>query len=180
MKPYNIVLAAYLLSVLPVTAEPTLDFKQLPKEVRDHAIDVRNSCQEYTSKGGGEEEGAFDDMQGIQILDLKGDGSRNIFVDNEGLCGRAMPGANCSNRGCDFRIYKEVSRGQWRKIFDEHLHDKFLAIDWDKMRLQLMIVSIYAGDPRCKPNRRKDYTSGSSCNLIVRYRNNKLDWELIR
>ena len=180
MKPYNIVLAAYLLSVLPVTAQPTLDFNQLPKEVRDHAIKVRDSCQEYTSDGGGEEERTFDDMQGIQILDLKGDGSRNIFVDNEGLCGRAMPGANCSNRGCDFRIYKEVSRGQWRKIFDEHLHDKFLAIDWDKMRLQLMIVSIYAGDPRCKPNRRKDYTSGSSCNLIVRYRKNKLDWELIR
>jgi hypothetical protein len=79
MKTYNIVLAAYLLSVLPVTAQPTLDFKQLPKEVRDHAIEVRNSCQEYTSEGGGEEERTFDDMQGIQILDLKEDGSRNIF-----------------------------------------------------------------------------------------------------
>jgi hypothetical protein len=41
MKPYNIVLAAYLLSVLPVTAQPTLDFKQLPKGVRDHALEVR-------------------------------------------------------------------------------------------------------------------------------------------
>jgi hypothetical protein len=179
MKPYNIVLATYLLSVLPVTAQPTLDFKQLPKEVRDHAIEVRNSCQWYLSEGD-DEVRTFDEMQGIQILDLKGDGSRNIFVDNEGLCGKAMLGANCSNRGCDFRIYKEVSRGQWRKIFDENLQDKFLAIDWDKMRLQLMIVSIYAGDPRCKPNRRKDYTSGSSCNLIVKYRKNSLDWELIR
>ena len=89
-------------------------------------------------------------MQGIEILDLKGDGSQDIFVDNEGLCGSHMAGANCSNRGCDFSIYKEVSRNHWRKIFAEHLYDKFLAIDWDTMRLQLMVVSIYAGDLRCQ------------------------------
>jgi len=48
LKPYNIVLAVCLLSVLPVTAQPTLEFKQLPKEVTDHAIEVRNSCREYS------------------------------------------------------------------------------------------------------------------------------------
>ena len=75
-------------------------------------------------------------------------------------------------------IYKEAPRGQWRKILDEHLYDKHLAIDWEKMRLQLMVVSFYAGDPRCKP--RKEYSSGHSCNLIVTYRNNGWNWELIR
>ena len=55
-------------------------------------------------------------------------------------------------------IYKEVSRGQWRKIFSEHLHAKFLAIDWERMRLQLIVAAIYAGDKRCHPAPNKDYT----------------------
>ena len=153
-------------------AQPTLEFRQLPKEIRERAAEVRKSCTEVNP------EMKFDDMQGILILDLKGDGSRDIVVDNEALCGAHLAGANCSNRGCDMAIYKEAPRGQWRKILDEHLYDKHLAIDWEKMRLQLMVVSIYAGDPRCKP--RKEYSSGHSCNLIVTYRNNGWNWELIR
>ena len=97
----------------------------------------------------------FNDMQGIQILDLKGDGSRDIFVDNEGLCGDHIAGVNCSNRGCDMIVYKEISRGHGRKIFNEHLYSKYLAINWDAMRLQLMVASIFAGDPRCQPDPRK-------------------------
>jgi hypothetical protein len=158
----------------PAFTQPTLEFEQLPKEIRDHATDVRTACKE------GNPDRKFIDMQGIEILDLKGDGSRDIVVDNEGLCGVPLAGANCSNRGCDMSIYKETLRGQWKKIFQEHLYDKFLAIDWDKMRLQLMVVSIYAGDPRCQPNPKIFYTSGKSCNLIVTYRSDRWNWQLIR
>jgi hypothetical protein len=91
------------------------------------------------------------------------------------LCGVHMAGANCSNRGCDMSIYKEISKGSWRKTFHEHLYGKFLAIDWERMHLQLMVASIYAGDPRCQPIPNKEYTSGKSCNLIVTYRNNNWD-----
>jgi hypothetical protein len=119
----------------------------------------------------------FTDMQGIQILSLTGDSSRDIVVDNKDLCGQRIPGANCSNRGCDMTIYKEVSKGHWRKMFNEHLYDKFLAIDWDTMRFQLMVASIYAGDPRCQPH--KDYTSGRSCNLIVTFKNGRWIWQKI-
>ena len=167
--------AIYLLTTIPLAAQPSLEFRQLPKEIWDHATEVRGSCKELAG-----DDRKFDDMQGINILDLTGNGSRDIVVDDEGLCGSHMAGANCSNRACDMRIYKETSRGQWRKIFDEALYDKFLAIDWERMRLQLMVVSIYAGDPRCQPNPTKDYTSGKSCNLIVTYRNNKWNWQLIR
>jgi hypothetical protein len=152
----------------------SIEFRQLPREIRDHAINVRKSCKELNP------DIAFYDMQGITVLDLKGDGSSDIAVDNEGLCGVHMAGGNCSNRGCDMTIYKETSKGRWRKIFNEHLYGKYLAIDWDRMRLQLMVVSIYAGDPRCQPIPRKEYTSGKSCNLIVTYRNNNWDWQLIR
>jgi hypothetical protein len=88
-----------------------------------------------------------------------------------------VAGGNCSNRGCDFTIYKEGPKGQWRKIFDEHLYAKHLAIDWAHMRLQLMVVSIGAADPRCHPEPKRHYTTGMSCNLIVTYRNNKWNWQ---
>ena len=110
---------------------------------------------------------------------MNGDGSRDIFVDNEELCGSLrLAGGNCSNRGCDVTIYKEISKGQWRKIFNERLYAKFIAIDWETMRFQLIIASIYAGDPRCQP--RKEYSSGHSCNLMVTFHNNKWNWQKIR
>jgi hypothetical protein len=155
-------------------AQPRLEFRDLPKDIRDRAIEVRKACRELFP------EMTVNAMQGIRVLDLDGNGSRDIVVDHERLCSGPIAGAGCSNRGCDLLIYKEGSRGQWRKIFDEHLHGKFLAIDWETMRFQLMVVSIYAGDPRCQPTPGKDYTSGQSCNLIVRYRDNRWNWEVIR
>lgn len=166
------VIAFVFCYVAASTGQELITFRQLPKEVRDLAIEVRNSCRELNP------DMTFNDIQGIQILDLNGDGSRDIFVDNEELCGGHMAGANCSNRACDMTIFKEVSKGQWRKIFNEHLYAKFLAIDWDTMRFQLMVASIFAGDPRCRP--RKEYTSGHSCNLIVTFSNNKWNWQRIR
>ena len=159
--------------VTPLAAQPIVEFDQLPKEVRNRAIEVRKSCKEL------DPEMKFTDMQGIDVLSLKGDGSRDIIVDNEGLCGAHIAGANCSNRGCDMVIYKEISKGQWRKIFDEHLYAKYLVIDWEKMRLQMLIASIWAGDPRCRPNPKMEYTSGKQCNLIVTYTNNKWNWQPI-
>jgi hypothetical protein len=147
------------------------NFSQLPKEVRDLAIEVRNQCKEL------EPEMKLNyEMSGIQIFDLNGDGARDIFVDNEELCGGLrLAGGNCSNRGCDMTIYKEISKGRWRKILNEHLHAKFLAIDGETGRFQLMVASIYAGDPKCQP--RKEYTSGHSCNLILTFRNNQWNCE---
>ena len=127
------------------TAQAIVNFNQLPKEVRDLAVAVRNQCKDL------DPEKTFTDMQGILILSLNGDSSRDIIVDNKDLCGGQMPGANCSNRACTVTIYKEVSKGKWRKIFSEDLYDKFLAIDWDTMRFQLMVASIYAGDLKWTP-----------------------------
>jgi hypothetical protein len=43
-----------------------------------------------------------------------------------------------------------------------------------------MLVSIYAGDPRCQPDPKENYRSGRSCNLIVTYRNGKWIWQKIK
>jgi hypothetical protein len=71
---------------IPIAAQPTLEFSQLPSEIRNRAIEVRKSCSELFP------EMEFDDMQGIQVLDVKGDGSRDIVVDDERLCGRHISG----------------------------------------------------------------------------------------
>lgn len=174
MRYLRFVLVALLGLVEPAVAQPTLSFQQLPREVREHAAAVRKACAEHEPSFKVE-----NDMQGIEILSLKGDGARDLVVDDEGLCRTQWAGVNCSNRACDMRIYKEVSGGQWRKVFEEHLYAKFLVIDYDRNRLQLLIAAIYAGDPRCKPDPRKDYTSGKSCNLIVSYRDDRWSWQKI-
>lgn len=169
-----IMLATFLAWGSASVAQSNLQFQQLPREIREHAAEVRRAC-----KAENPDFELRNDMQGIEVLSLKGDGASDIIVDNEWLCNGQMPGGNCSNRGCDLRIYKEVVRGQWRKVFEEHLHAKYLTIDYERVRLQLIIASIYAGDPRCKPNPNKNYTSGMSCNLIVTYRDDRWNWQKI-
>ena len=151
-------------------------YSKLPKEVRDTAASVRASCKEAFHD---EEPPKFDEWQGIHIVDLKGDGSDDIVVDHEHLCDSRMAGFNCSNRACELEIYKQVGKGKWRKVFSEDLYDKHLVIDWETNRLQMMIASIFYGDPRCQPDPKKEYTSGKSCNLIVTYRNGKWNWQKI-
>ena len=157
-----------------LSAQGQMNFSQLPEEIQTHVRDVQRSCREL------DPDRKFAAMSGIQILSLNGDGTRDIFVDNGEICGNAMPGANCSNRGCDLAIYKEIARGRWSKVFGEHLHEKHLSIDWNTMRLQQMVVAINAGDARCRPDPRKEYTSGKSCNLTVKWQNNRWVWLKIK
>ena len=119
-------------------------------------------------------------MQGIQVLSLRGDGARDLVIDNEAICGAHLAGVNCTNRGCDMTIYSEIAKNQWRKVFQEHLYAKFLAIDWERTRLQLIVWSIYAGDARCQPDPRRNYTSGMSCNVIGTYKNGRWSWQAIK
>src|SRR2546423_676726 len=119
-------LLALSMAVSPTAAysQSNLVFSQLPQEIRSHVKEVQSACLEL------DPDRKFNDMSGIRILDLSGDGSRDIFVNNELICGNAMAGAGCSNRGCDLRIYKQASPDRWTKIFEEHLHDKHIFVDW--------------------------------------------------
>ena len=108
MRLRKVVVAVALIIAAPIYAQQDIKFKELPKDVRDRALEVRKACKEENP------DLSFNEMQGIQVFSLKG-GAKAVFVGNEELCGSHMAGANCSNRGCDFQIYKEVSKGQWRK-----------------------------------------------------------------
>jgi hypothetical protein len=173
------------------TAEQPMQvtFQQLPKEIRDHAISVRKSCMEVedSARQMREQENAnraHYDMLGIEVIDLNGDGHQDLVVDDEQICGPdvRVAGVNCTNRDCHMSIWKETAKRQWRKIFDEHLNSKYMALDHDNPqapRFQLMVASIWAGDKRCD-NPPKEYTSGQSCNVIVTYRGNNWNWQRIK
>src|SRR5579871_3835896 len=99
---------AFIIGVLTLCANPggfaqkTFQFSDLPREVQGYANDVRKSCKELNA-----DFKPYDPMQGIFVIDLKGDGSRDLMVGNEELCNTAMAGANCSNRACPLVIWKQ-------------------------------------------------------------------------
>jgi hypothetical protein len=159
----------------PALAEmPDLQYQQLPADLRNYVEGVRQSCKELDG-----EFKPYNLMQGITVVALDTEGSRDLLVDAEELCNARMAGANCTNRGCDLKIWKEVGQRSWRKIFDEHLHRKFISTS-EQGRLKLMVVSVYAGSPRCGPLPGRNYTSGQSCDAMVRYRNGSWIWEKIQ
>ena len=134
----------------------------LPREIRDEVVRIRKECTElypaYAAKT---------EMQGLQFIKLEDRPA--ILVDNLELCSDHVPGANCSNRGCDLAIWLQDRGGAWRQVFKEHLHARTVHIDKSSGRLQSLSIAIHAGHAWCKPGPGKPYTSGQSCSLTVRY-----------
>jgi len=161
--------SALLLAIYAASsqAQPTQQYPGLPAEVRAYAEKVRAKCKEAEP-----DFKPYDEMQGITLIKL-GD-ARALLVDAEQLCDSWIKGGNCTNRGCDLKIWRQA--GAWSKVFDQHLHRKFISLD-EQGRFNLMAVSIYAGDPHCKPAQGKEYTSGQSCDALVRYRDGNFVWE---
>lgn len=149
------------------------EFRQLPAAIQKHVREVRAACNELNP-----ENSSIYAMSGIQPVDIEGDGIKEILVNDLDLCNSHMAGANCSNRGCDLIIWKRAGNG-WRQVFNEHLHNQHVLVDYTTDRLKLIVATIYAGDARCKPDPKKAYTSGMSCDLLVRYRQGRWVWEKV-
>jgi hypothetical protein len=165
--------AFFAASSSPAAAATKIRYQQLPPEIRHYVERIRKSCRELYAPYR-----ARTKLQGIRVIDLNGDGSRDLMIDAEHLCADWVPGANCSNRGCDLKIWKQVGRNSWKKIFDEHLYKKTISIGGNG-RLNKMAVSVYAGGPHCDPDSGKSYTSGQSCDATVYYRDNHWIWEKV-
>lgn len=144
-------------------------FDQLPSEIRNHIDGVRRAC-----KDANEDFKVRDLMQGVKIVDLNGGGLQGVMVDDETLCDAPIAGVNCSNRGCDLKIWQRVGSASWKKVFDEHLQRKVISLSGN--RFKSMAISIYAGHPRCNPDPKLTYTSGQNCNVVVQYRNGGWVW----
>ncbi len=150
-----------------------LRFQDLPRAIQTHVKEVRQTCSELSR-----DTIPTDEMQGIQQITLES--SQAILVDNLQLCTDHLPGANCSNRGCDLVIWQFENTGSWTQTFSEHLHGRELDIDPQTRQLHSMSVGLYAGDTRCAPTPGRDYTSGQSCRLNVTYTNGRWNYAIER
>jgi hypothetical protein len=151
---------------------PEAQYRKLPAQVRQYVEGVRKDCVDLNPQSK-----PYDIMQGIAAVELGG--APALFVDAETLCNARMAGANCTNHDCDLKIWRRVGAQTWRKVFDEHLFRKFISVN-DKNRFSLMAVTVYAGNPHCQPTPGKTYTSGQSCDALVRYRDGRWVWQKIR
>jgi hypothetical protein len=151
-----------------------LQYEQLPSDLRSYVDQTRRLCKEQDDNSL-----PADLMSGISFIDLDGNGSKDLMVEAAQLCAGEIKGGNCSNRGCDLKIWKQVGQRSWRPILDEHVSRSFISLN-DKGGLRLIAVSVWAGRPQCEPVDGKNYTSGQSCDAIVRYKGGKWAWEKIK
>jgi len=168
-------LAALMLSFqagVSIAQYQPVKFQELPAELRSYVKEIRGRCKDLA-----EDPVADDSMQGIVEVDIDKDGQQDLIVDAEYLCSRRMAGANCTNRGCDFQIWREVGERRWQKIFDEHLYDRYISFGNSYGPLKFLVAKIYGGRPECKPDPSENYTSGMSCDVLVRYHDGKWTWE---
>jgi len=142
----------------------------LPRAVRMHVDRIRGVCRAELA-GVANTPAVAEPEQGIRRIMLAGRAA--ILVENELLCTDHIPGANCSNRGCDVLIWRQESSGAWRKVLQEHAHERDIRVDAATGELVVLKLAIYAGDRRCRPSRNRDYTSGEACWLSASYGNGK-------
>lgn len=65
---------------------------------------------------------------GRGISDITIEGQPAFIVDDGELCSPFQSaGVNCSNRGCDLRIWKRTANGRWSLILEEHSRGKFIS-----------------------------------------------------
>ena len=150
-----------------------IQFQQLSKDVRGEINEVRQSCKDLDPNFK-----PNDEMQGITIIDLNGDGSLDLVVDNKYLCNEPMRGANCSNRGCDLTIWKQQDRTSWKKSFAEHVSQYFLSVTYQG-RFRLLAVSVVGGNAQCKalPTHPE---ANESCDALVYHRQGRWVWQPIK
>ncbi len=159
-------------------------FETLPQDVHTYVSEVRGRCKSLLSEIPEQDRKDLNyipdnPMQGIRHFELEGRPA--IVADNFELCTSDIPGANCSNRGCDLAVWHEEQDGMWRRVFHEHVHERAaLEFDSSSQRLQSINFSIYAGDGRCRPPPDREYTSGESCALVARFKNGQWDYQPAR
>jgi hypothetical protein len=157
--------------ILPSFAEDNFSYQDLPADVRALVEDVRDRCKVQPDYK------LYSAMDGIRIIHLNGDTARDILVDNEELCGGIRSaGLNCTNRGCDLTIWKEIGPRRWRQVFQDHLYQKFISVDENDW-FAAIVASIYAGSKECHPPPGAEFTSGRSCDVIIRYKHGEWKYE---
>jgi hypothetical protein len=156
------IVGAALLAAGATAQDAVTTFGGLPSPIRSEIERVHKECADLHASYAANHE-----MQGLMFVELAG--RPVIVVDNLHLCNSHVPGANCSNRGCDVTIWQQDGSGAWKQVFHEHLHERTFLLDRAQKRLEGMSLAIHAGHPWCNPQPGKEYTSGQSCRLTIHY-----------
>ena len=147
----------------------SLDPSEFPTAVNAALQQVRSVCKEYGHQ-------PLDDPQaGITIIDLNGDGSKDIFLQAWQACDIETKEAGCNTAGCVVQIFKQVGNNQWRVIFDETLNPQFFLSTSKEGHFNLMAVSVSR-----KISDRCSDPSGSECDYLLHWKRNKFIWERIQ
>lgn len=145
-------------------------FEQLPIPVKRHAEEVRAACRDANS----ELEISYD-MAGISDITIEGQPA--FIVDDGELCSPFQSaGVNCSNRGCDLRIWKRTANGHWSLILEEHSRGKFISAT-ENGTLAALVITVGALHPQCHPEPDREYVARDSCDLLGRYTRGKWRWQ---
>jgi hypothetical protein len=163
--------------------ETTILYSQIPVNIRSEVDRVRGECREALSNSD-EKMDLNSDMDGIEIGYLLSPNRKSILVDYSKICGPTFQsaGVNCSNRGCDLKIWQDRGDGRFAKVYDDHLYSRYILYRFTqngRAEIKRMTISIWAGDPRCRPQKDAEFTSGKSCDLDARWINGKWSYELI-
>ncbi|MFA5899188.1 MAG: hypothetical protein WC829_08750 [Hyphomicrobium sp.] len=168
-------LTALVLSCLALTASAraesflTLDPSEYPAAVNTALQQVRSGCRDEGHQ-------PLDYPQaGVTVLDLNGDGSKDIFLQAWQACDFPTKGAGCNTAGCVVQIFKQVGNRQWRMIFDETLDPQFFLSASEAGHFNLMAASVSR-----KISDRCPDPSGSVCDYLLHWKRNKFVWERIR
>lgn len=146
----------------------SMDSSEFPAAVNGALQEVRNVCKENGHQ-------PLDDPQaGITIIDLNGDGSKDIFLQAWQACDMPTKEAGCNTAGCVVQIFKQVGDHQWKVIFDETVDPQFFLSTSKEGRFNLMAVSVN----RKISNRCSD-PSGNVCDYLLHWKRNKFIWERI-
>ena len=151
-----------------VDGRSSRQFSALPKEVQAYVGEVRQQCKEVFGDGASRSDWMpRNDMQGI--LRIRLDRWNAIIADNRELCADYIKGGNCTNRGCDVTIWREVRAGEWRTVFNDHLYSRTFKIDPKTSALEEMGIELQEQDARCRPEPDVISLARNSCHLIATY-----------
>jgi len=139
----------------------------LPADVQSNIRAARDSCGTADS---------YADA-GLQMIDLNGDGSRDIIVDWAYVgCGAAGT-TGCSNAGCDLEIFKQTGPTSRKRIFAEHVSGHFVSVG---KRFRLLAVHLVGGDARCKGEPIYEGSPKTFCDALVFWRRGTWAWQPIK
>lgn len=145
----------------------------LPVETQNSIAEAREFCDQAGVRKASPD-------QGLEQIDLNGDGSRDILVDWQNVACGAPGGGGCSNRGCNLDLYKQTKSGTMKLVFSEHLQKYFVSTDYAG-KFRLLAVTVQGGNEKCPAEASEsEPASHLYCDALVYWQQGAWRWQPIK